>query len=118
MENLRKNLLQALTAMAWADGSLDDAQRQMLKEIYQEESLPEDIQQQWLNQAVEFPRPEELAGQIPESSDRLDLVTQLLQISLSDRRFHPREAEILSALVRSFGVGQDILEELERLVDP
>jgi uncharacterized membrane protein YebE (DUF533 family) len=113
---LKKVLIQAMAAMAWADGTIDDAQRHILRDLFEEEELSPELAKHWLDVPVEFPCPEELANYLPDISDRLDLVTQLLHMAATDSIMHRREADLLASLGHQFGVSPEVLEELTRSV--
>jgi uncharacterized tellurite resistance protein B-like protein len=109
---LKKILLQALAAMAWADGDIDQHQEKILRELFFEEKLPAELVSQWLEFPVDFPCMDELAGLLPDSSDRLDLVTQLLHMAFTDRILDSREANLMRILGSEFGVCEEVLSEL------
>ena len=111
---LTQILLQALTAMAWADGTIDPRQESLLRDLYREEQVPEELSRRWLESPVSFPSTKQLALQLPEGSDRLDLVTELLHMCMTDRRLDPREAALFRLLGEEFGVDQEVVAELER----
>ena len=110
---LKEVLLQAVTAMAWADGSIDPAQQRILRELYADEQLPAELAEQWLSFPVAFPCGDEVADILPDCSDRLDLITQLLHLALTDGRLDAREAGLMRILGEDFGVDPEILKELE-----
>lgn len=107
-------LLQALTSMAWADGFLDPRQREILDELFDEEEMPAVLARQWLRQPVEFPDVSELKGLLTDSSDRMDLVMQLLHVAMTDRWFHPDEMALMRRLGEDFGIDESVLEEMDR----
>ncbi len=115
---LKKILVQTLAAMAWADGDIDLHQEKILRELFVEEDLPAELVTQWLEFPVAFPCVEELAGLLPDSSDRLDLVTQLLHMAFTDRILHPKEANLMRILGAEFGVCEQVLEELQQCSEP
>lgn len=109
----RQILLQALTAMAWADGYLDPLQLEILDQVFDQEEMSAELARQWLRQPVEFPDVRELKGVLTDSSDRMDLVTQLLHLALTDRWFHPAEMALLRRLGEDFGIDESVLEEMD-----
>ena len=113
---LKKLLIQAMAAMAWADGDIDEAQKAILRDLFVEEQLSPELARHWLDEPVEFPTSQELLEYLPDFSDRLDLVTQLLHMAATDSLLHRKEAELLAALGQQFGVSDDVLEELSQAI--
>lgn len=107
-------LLQALASMAWADGHLDTRQRDILDELFDEDHMDAELARQWLSRPVEFPDPDQLKGVLPDGSDRLDLVMQLMQLALADRWFHPDEIALLRRLGEDFGLDEDVLVAMDQ----
>ena len=114
MLQARAVLVQAMAAMAWVDGYLDPKQEQILKDLFHEDQIDPKLAEAWLKGPVDFPSVRHLEGLLPETSDRLDLVTQLLQMALTDRWIHPGEAGLMRRLGESFGIDEGVLEELDR----
>lgn len=100
--------------MAWADELLDARQRAILEELFREEKLDPEVARQWLSGPVPFPSVAELEGLLPEGSDRMDLVTQLLHLSMTDHWFHPGEVALMRQLGESFGIDESVLKELDQ----
>lgn len=113
MEKTRYLLLQALASMAWADDYLDNHERDLLKELFEEDQLDPQVARSWLTGPVEFPDLHDLKGILPDSSDRLDLLTQLLHVALTDRWLHPGEVSLMRQLGQAFGMGEEILDEFD-----
>lgn len=99
--------------MAWADGHLDTRQRDMLEELFDEDQMDAELARRWLSQPVEFPDPGELKGSLPDGSDRMDLVMQLMHLAMADRWFHPQEMSLLRRLGEDFGIDEEVLEALD-----
>lgn len=99
--------------MAWADDYLDNQERVLLKELFEEDQLDPQVAQAWLSGPVEFPDLHQLQGILSESSDRMDLLTQLLHVALTDRWLHPSEVSLMKQLGKAFGLGEEILDELD-----
>lgn len=114
MLQARAVLVQALAAMAWVDGYLDPKQEAILKELFLEDQIDPKLAEAWLKGPVEFPSVPHLEGLLPDGSDRLDLVTQLLTMALTDRWIHPGEAELMRRLGESFGIDEQVLAELDK----
>lgn len=114
MVQARAVLVQALAAMAWVDGYLDPKQEAILKELFIEDQIDPKLAEAWLKGPVEFPSVRHLEGLLPDGSDRLDLVTQLLTMALTDRWIHPGEAGLMRRLGESFGIDEQVLAELDQ----
>ncbi|MBS2036244.1 TerB family tellurite resistance protein [bacterium] len=114
MQPQRTLLLQALASMAWADGHLDTRQREILDELFDDEHMDAELARQWLREPVDFPDPGELKGLLPDGSDRMDLVMQLMHLAMADRWFHPKEMSLLRRLGEDFGIDEAVLEELDQ----
>ena len=113
VDKTRLILLQALASMAWADDYLDDKQRAILAELFIEDQLDPQLAKEWLEGPVAFPDTTQLAGVLPDSSDRLDLVTQMLHMALTDRWLHPGEIALMRQLGKAFGMDKSLLAELD-----
>ena len=109
-------LLQALAAMAWADGELAPAQRKILTERVGEADVSPSTLKGWMAGMVTFPDKAELLALLPSMEERLEFVTHLLKMSSTDGRLAPQEAKLLGLLGPEFGMNAEVLAELTRHV--
>ncbi len=110
--SIRPLLLQALAAMAWADGDLDPKQRTFLSQRFEE--IPKDLLDRCLSGSVSLPKHEDLLQSMPSLDERLEFVGQLIQMSSTDGRLAPQEARLLGSLGPEFGMTEEVLNELIR----
>jgi len=106
-------VLQALASMAWADNFLDPRQQSILVELFEDDGVAPELAKKWLRQPVEFPEVAELTGILSDGSDRMDLVTQLLHLAMTDRWFHPGEMALMRRLGQQFGIDESVLQEMD-----
>ena len=117
MKNTAKALLlQALAAMAWADGEMPPAQRKLLTDRFHDADVGSSTREGWLAGCVTFPDKADLLVQLPSMEERLEFVTHLLQMSSTDGRLAPEEAKLLRHLGQEFGMDAAVLAELTRHV--
>ena len=100
--------------MAWADDFLDPKQRAILVELFEEDGVEPELAQRWLREPVAFPEVTELTGILSDSSDRMDLVMQLLHLAMTDRWFHPGEMALMRRLGEQFGIDESVLQEMDQ----
>ena len=112
--SIRPLLLQALAAMAWADGDLDPKQRAVLSQRFGSEEIPKALLERCLSGSVSLPDKQELLSVMPSLDERLEFVGQLIQMSSSDGRLAPQEARMLGSLGPEFGMTEEVLNELIR----
>ena len=112
----RALLLQALAAMAWADGEMPPIQRKLLTDQFHDADVSSSTREGWLAGRVTFPDKAELLAVLPSMDERLEFVTHLLKMSSTDGRLAPEEAKLLGLLGPEFGMDADVLAELTRHV--
>ena len=90
--------LRAMKAVALADGTLDDSERQVMQAVQRVFGTNHEVA------GLEPITPEELALNLPDPQIRRQLVNGLIVMSLIDREVSPREAELVERFAAALQV--------------
>ena len=112
MTNQGYVILQTLAAEAWADGQLKACERRFLMAVASDNRIPSGRWGKWLTSPPPLPTTSALMAALPDATDRLDLVTQMLALSWSDQEVSPEEWAMVESVGKALGVPQEALQSM------
>jgi uncharacterized membrane protein YebE (DUF533 family) len=112
-----REIIKGLIQIVWADGNVDDREREILgKMLIELELTRADIQEvgQMMTEAPEMPDLEAVLAQGQE--EKSDLMKVLLALAMSRGHLNPPELRYIQAVAHKLDIDKDVLEGLKQEV--
>ena len=117
MNSAYREIIKGLIQIVWADGTVDDREREILgKMLIELELTRKDIQEvgQMMTEAPEMPDLDTVFAQGHE--EKTDLMKVLLALAMSRGHLNPPELRYIQAVAHKLEINKDELESLKQEV--
>lgn len=118
MKSSLDTVAQSLFYLAWADGSVDSAEVQLISSLLEKLGLP--LAQRLVMMDEAFDRrpeaPPEFDQALTAQDARASHLEMLVELCFADGQAHQEEIRILGDLAIRWGIGVDQLEEIRKRV--
>lgn len=117
MKTKQREIIKCLIQIVWADGNVDDREREILGQMLVDMELTREEVSEVAKIMMEAPDPPDLDAILEEGAEsKRDFMKVLLALAMSKGTLNPPELRYVQAVANKLGLGSDELEKLKAQV--